>query len=143
MSDETPSHVVRQEPEGLHGGLVFTVIAVAIVITVLCIVVVAVMLHAQEAALAGVPAPPAYPAARTIGKIEQTPSDGPPRGLEKVEAEKRALGQYGWVDRRRGIAQIPIDRAMRWFVDDETHGRVRTPDFATTADAGVDGEVGR
>jgi hypothetical protein len=29
-----------------------------------------------------------------------------------VDAQKRALKQYGWVDRARGIAHIPIEKAM-------------------------------
>lgn len=31
----------------------------------------------------------------------------------EIAEERRQLQSYGWVDRRRGIAHIPIDEAMR------------------------------
>jgi hypothetical protein len=34
--------------------------------------------------------------------------------LRRAEAER--LGSYGWVDRERGVARIPIERAMELFL---------------------------
>ena len=47
-----------------------------------------------------------------IGIVDQVPFEGDQR-LEKWKAERAQwLTQYGWVDRVRGIAHMPIDRAM-------------------------------
>ena len=41
----------------------------------------------------------------------------PLRDLEQVRAaEEEHLSRYAWVDRSRGVAQIPIDRAMLLWV---------------------------
>jgi cell division protein FtsN len=43
----------------------------------------------------------------------------PKRELEQVRAKEDAhLDRYAWVDQQRGIAQIPIDRAMALWVKD-------------------------
>ena len=39
-------------------------------------------------------------------------------GREQRDEQRRSLDGYRWVDRERGIAQIPIDRAMQIVVDD-------------------------
>ncbi len=52
-----------------------------------------------------------------IGNIEQTTFDAPAAGLAREAAARRELTRWGWVDRRRGIARIPIDRAMRIVVE--------------------------
>lgn len=47
-----------------------------------------------------------------IGIVDQVPFDGDQR-LQKWKAERAAwLSQYGWVDRARGVAHMPIERAM-------------------------------
>jgi hypothetical protein len=36
-----------------------------------------------------------------------------PQDLARLRAEQQAqLGRYAWIDRRAGVAQIPIERAM-------------------------------
>jgi len=34
-----------------------------------------------------------------------------------IEREKQQLGQYGWIDRDKGIVRIPIDRAMDLLIE--------------------------
>jgi len=47
-----------------------------------------------------------------IGIVDQVPFEGDQR-LQKWKAERAEwLNGYGWTDRARGIAHIPIDRAM-------------------------------
>ena len=47
-----------------------------------------------------------------IGIVDQVPFDIDHR-LEKWRAERSAaLNSYGWVNRKRGVAHIPIDKAM-------------------------------
>jgi len=37
--------------------------------------------------------------------------------LDYWDSEQKSLNSYGWVDRQKGIAHIPIDEAMRIVVD--------------------------
>ena len=61
----------------------------------------------------------AYPWATWRGSLGHLPQPPAPRleikpreSLDALHAhENAALGNYGWVDRDRGIARIPIDRA--------------------------------
>jgi hypothetical protein len=62
------------------------------------------------------PAPPA-PTSSQIGIVEQTPAGEARRGLDRRDEQRRALERYGWVDRGRGVARIPIDRAMDLVAD--------------------------
>lgn len=40
--------------------------------------------------------------------------------LEKVRQEtSKSLNEYGWVDRKAGIAHIPIERAMEAYVKEQ------------------------
>ena len=59
----------------------------------------------------------------------RAPRESPPAPSEQVrpiadyqkyrEAEEAKLTAYGWVDRKSGIAQIPIERAMSLVARDE------------------------
>jgi hypothetical protein len=42
-------------------------------------------------------------------RLQETPYDDVQMYLQ---AQQRALHQYGWVDRQRGVVHIPIERAM-------------------------------
>jgi len=43
---------------------------------------------------------------------------GAPEELQKLRASEDArLNSYGWVDRSRGIARVPVDRAMQLLVE--------------------------
>ena len=51
-----------------------------------------------------------------IGIVDQVPFDID-RRLEKSKAhDAKLLSEYGWVDRAKGIARIPIDKAMQQVV---------------------------
>ena len=52
------------------------------------------------------------PAQPELGMIEQTPIRETRRGLDEVNEQRRLLETWGWVNRRGGIARIPIERAM-------------------------------
>jgi hypothetical protein len=51
-------------------------------------------------------------AQRVLSRIEQTPIEGARPGIDLRDGQRRDLESWGWVDRRAGIAKIPIDRAM-------------------------------
>ena len=60
------------------------------------------------------PRPPSAPptAPPELGTVEQTLVRSARRGLDLEEAQRRSLAQWGWVDRPRGVARIPIERAI-------------------------------
>ncbi|HEX4477899.1 MAG TPA: hypothetical protein VH142_22575 [Polyangiaceae bacterium] len=134
MSEPQRAESVQQEPEGLHGRLVaWTVVAVVAVAAVLVGVVV-LFIGVESKRLGGAASAPSYPAGETVGGIEQMPLDGPARG-EIREARKRAsLDAYGWVDKKHGIAEIPVAKAMEWLVRDAKNGTFTSPDRATVGD---------
>ncbi|MBX7158555.1 MAG: hypothetical protein K1X66_09245 [Verrucomicrobiae bacterium] len=42
----------------------------------------------------------------------------PKQDMQKfLEKERIELNGYGWVDREKGIVQIPIEQSMKWIVD--------------------------
>jgi hypothetical protein len=59
-------------------------------------------------------------APRAISHIEQTPiwSDEP--GIDLRNAQHRELESWGWVDKKAGIARIPVARAMDVVVGEES-----------------------
>jgi hypothetical protein len=52
------------------------------------------------------------PSRREVGPIEQTLAEGARFGLDLRARQRRELDRWGWVDRRAGVATIPIARAM-------------------------------
>lgn len=51
-----------------------------------------------------------------IGEVFQIPFDAFGGGLALHDAQKRRLQSYGWIDRRRGVIHVPIDRAIDLFL---------------------------
>jgi hypothetical protein len=68
---------------------------------------------------------PAPRASAEIGIVEQALVRDSRRGLDEKEAQRRDLMRWGWADRGKGIARIPIDRAMDLAADREFAARVR------------------
>jgi hypothetical protein len=60
----------------------------------------------------GPPTPPAEAGKAKIGFVEQRLFEHANQGPAWREAAERRLSSVGWVDREKGIAHIPIDRAM-------------------------------
>jgi hypothetical protein len=60
------------------------------------------------------PQPPVLPAVRGVATPLAPPlQPNAVQDLQQMRAhEDEILGSYGWVDRRRGVTRIPIDRAM-------------------------------
>jgi hypothetical protein len=76
------------------------------------------ILKAETARLraGGTAPPPALIGKDEIGLVDQ-PVFEADRRLEIWQADRqRHLGSYGWVDRGKGIAHVPIDRAMKQVV---------------------------
>jgi hypothetical protein len=49
---------------------------------------------------------------REIGMVIQPLFDIDKQPIERFQRDRERLGRYGWIDRRRGIVHIPIERAM-------------------------------
>ena len=49
---------------------------------------------------------------REIEQVDQTLIERDDYGPRMRERQRRELERYGWVDRARGVARIPIGRAM-------------------------------
>jgi hypothetical protein len=106
---------VRQDKDEIPGRTLVRVGLLALGISVLAVVASTALLGpreklgggpAERVAQHGSVAPP------TIGLVEQTLIENEARGFEERRAEEARLHAYGWVDRGRGIAHIPIERAM-------------------------------
>jgi hypothetical protein len=65
---------------------------------------------------AGPPGPRTAP--RELSGVEQTPIWDARTGESLREAQRRELDRWGWVDRKEGIAKIPIERAMDLVVEE-------------------------
>ena len=102
---------VTREPDRISGSVVWTTGVAGVVF----IVVSTYVAHASIGAFAR-GAPPRVSAPRPpppeIGIVEQTLARDARRGLDLRDAQRRSLEQWGWVDRSRGIARVPIERAI-------------------------------
>jgi hypothetical protein len=140
MSEQGPAHV-RQAPEGVSGRLLGWVIVGSIAATLIGVGVARALLDTDRTALGDVARTPHYPVSRTVGDIEQLPIEDSAGGQALGRERRASLERYGWVDKQRGIARIPIDRAMQWLAEDAKRGALRSPDPATTVDGGAPAET--
>jgi len=72
-----------------------------------------------------------------VNKVPQAPrlQDHAVQDLQQMHtAEDQVLNTYGWIDRKKGVARIPIDRAIDLLAQRGTTGRAgrRTPDHSAT-----------
>jgi hypothetical protein len=110
VSGASPGHEGNRI--GLRGLLIFTV---ALIVTI--VVVQGVLgLVMQRLARPREQPDALYPGHREIGvdqfpnpRLQQNPTDDLVRMKEE---EQQRITSYGWVDRKAGIARIPVDRAM-------------------------------
>jgi hypothetical protein len=59
-------------------------------------------------------------APREIAGLEQTLLSEERAGVDRRESQRRELARWGWVDRRAGVARVPIDRAIGVVVAEES-----------------------
>jgi hypothetical protein len=65
---------------------------------------------------------PAPPEPRLQPSVEFHPTLPYEDVIAMRRADEQVLGTYGWVDRQRGIARIPIERAMQQVLDESQRG---------------------
>ncbi len=117
MSEESPhGYPVRQEEDVVAEGRLTRIGVIVVAVTVLCLGVAALVMGGDPARLEGRPAArvrtEGIVAPPTLGIIEQTLVEHEATGTRQRQLEEERLHQYGWVDRARGVAHIPIDEAM-------------------------------
>jgi hypothetical protein len=119
MSNPHPSSpAAASNEDGVNMKKMVAVGAVSLVIFAVSTVIAAIILQKDEDAYAarGVAAPAPLIGKEEIGIVDQVHFDSDQR-LEKWRAERaQTLGSYGWVDRKKGIIHIPIEKAMEEVV---------------------------
>ena len=108
---------VVQERDAVASRKVSAVLVTGVIVTVLAVAVAGLILSAMRAGLPWHEASSAPVAPRQIASIHQTPIERDRHGLELRDRQRRSLEEYRWIDHERGIAQIPIDRAMQIVID--------------------------
>jgi hypothetical protein len=96
-------------------GKVIAVGVASLVIFALCTVWAAVILKRETARVessTGAPKPATFIGTPEIGIVDQAPFITDHRLQEWRTAHQARLEGYGWVDRAKGIAHIPIETAM-------------------------------
>jgi hypothetical protein len=124
MADEHRQNPPAPPPQSFDDEIDYkAIVRFAIGLVVVTLIVVAVMwvmgTSFKKAEEAQDPPPP--PLAEALADpIPPGPrlQSAPPRDMEELRAQDReALTTYGWVDPARGIARIPVDRAMSIVVE--------------------------
>lgn len=90
----------------LVGAAALLIFAAASAVTVLY------MRRAQAELNPAFPVMPAAAGEAKIGIVEQQLFENADRAKTLRVEEERRLHSYGWVDRKAGLAHLPIDRAM-------------------------------
>jgi hypothetical protein len=109
-----PDFAVHQEEDVVAAGRLVRIGVLSVAIGAMGVFVAGVLLVVRVGAvtpsLAGPDGP--RPAAREMAGVEQTPIRDARVGEDVLDAQRRKLETWGWVDRDAGIARIPIGRAM-------------------------------
>jgi hypothetical protein len=95
------------------GLLAFLIGGVAVLFSSILLVAVT---GALQPSFAGPSGP--QPAPRELSNVAQTPIWDSRAGEDLLDRQRRELETWGWVDRKAGIANIPIERAMDLVVEE-------------------------
>jgi hypothetical protein len=117
----SPHFVVQQEEDAVRARPILAAAVASVVIGAIGVFFSAIILARVAGALqpnaAGRNGP--APGVRTIAHLEQTPLRDTRFGIDLRSSQRRELDRWGWVDRGRGVATIPIDRAIDVVVAEE------------------------
>jgi hypothetical protein len=114
MSDHAIDFAVHQEDDVVAGGRLATVGLVAIVVGAVGVLVAALVVYQVTGSLqpnASGPRGP-QPGPTAIARVLQTPIWDAEAGIDRRERQRRGLERLEWVNRRGGMARIPIEAAM-------------------------------
>jgi len=111
----------QQEADVVESRSVLVVMAGVIVATVIGVWIAWLLLgrgeEQVEGARRGAGIPPEVSAMETGTFSDRA------QGLETHQAAERWLSAYGWVDRDRGLVHIPIETAMKLYLERQGGGR--------------------
>ncbi len=115
------THLVRAEEDRISTGRIVAVGIASLLLFFLASLAATRMMARDRAALLpeGPPPAPAEIGRAKIGLLEQQPFERTRTGPEWKAEQRRRLDGYGWVDRKEGVAHIPVDRAMDLVVQGE------------------------
>jgi hypothetical protein len=114
---------VAQEGDVVASRKISAILVAAVVITIVALAIARWILAVAASALPSHPALFAPVAPREIAGIHQTLIGRDRHGWQLRDEQLRSLDEYRWINRERGIAQIPIDRAMQIVVDETTRAK--------------------
>jgi len=110
-SQGAPHGDVRSEDDRISTPAIVAVGVGSLVVFFLAGLAASVYLFARQGEHGPVPIPPEVGQSK-IGLVEQQDFDLSVRGERDREARRERLGSFGWVDRSKGVAHVPIDLAM-------------------------------
>jgi hypothetical protein len=115
-----PDFEVHQELDEVRVRALLAIGIASIVVGTVGVFFAGLLVTAVLGSLAPSEAGPGGPRAvpRELSGIEQTPIWDTRVGEDLREQQRRDLERFGWVDRKAGIANIPIDRAMDLVVEE-------------------------
>jgi hypothetical protein len=105
----------RQAEDLLPQRRIVSVAAACITVTLVAIAAAWFILRADRPRHVEAPPPDRAPA--EIGHVEQSLVESTRRGLDQRDRQREALEHYRWIDRTRGTARIPIERAIDLTVE--------------------------
>ncbi len=109
---EEHGHGVRSEEDRVPSLRIVLVGIGALIVFFIGSFITVSYLHARQVANGPIVIPPEM-GDNKIGLVEQQIFDLATRGERAKARQLQRLGSTGWVDRKAGIAHIPIDEAMR------------------------------
>ncbi len=115
------THLVRAEQDRISTGRIVAVGVASLALFFAASLVAGRMMARDRAALLpdGPPAAPSELGRPKIGIVEQQPFERTRTGPEWKAEQLRRLDGLGWVDRKEGLARIPVDRAMDLVIQGE------------------------
>jgi len=103
---------VRSEADQVPGARIVLVGLGALLVFLVGSLLTVGYLHGRQAAAGPLSIPPEASDSK-IGLVEQQLFTRVERGERARARDRERLASYGWVDRKAGVAHIPVDQAMR------------------------------
>jgi hypothetical protein len=107
-------------------GLLGFGVGMAVVLFIIVVAMIGVFRYFADTQNLGPTASP-FENTRTIPPLPRLQAAPHTDILEYWDSQQKALHSYGWVDRQKGIAHIPIDEAMRMVVQQGLRARATPP----------------
>ncbi|HVO19174.1 MAG TPA: hypothetical protein VMU15_07960 [Anaeromyxobacter sp.] len=105
-------HGVRSEADQVPGLRIVLVGLGALLVFLVGSLLAVGYLHGRQLAAGPIAVPPEVGDSK-VGLVEQQLFARVERGEQARARDQERLASYGWVDRKAGVAHIPIDEAMR------------------------------